>query len=159
MVDLIEIYCFILLRMIIEFPQNQIKVRKRNGRNELFDPIRKRWFLMTPEEWVRQHWIQFLINSKAYPASMIAIEKEIKLGELKKRCDVVVYDKEAQPFIIIECKEPDTPLSTKTVDQILRYHISLPAPYLIISNGVYTLGYVKENNRFLTIDNFPQYGS
>ena len=115
--------------------------------------------MLTPEEWVRQNMIQFLLHVMQYPSSLIAIEKEIRLAELKKRCDIVVYDRNQSPWMIIECKEMKVALSQKTLDQILRYHISLPAKYLIITNGSYCAGYQKIQNRFEEINLFPLFES
>lgn len=140
----------------IEFPKQQVNLRQREGLNEVFDIIRKKWFLLTPEEWVRQNMIHYLL-SKKYPASLIAVEKEIKLGELSKRCDIVIYKRSAAPFMIIECKEMKVALSDKTLEQILRYHITLPAKYLIITNGSYCFGFAKVNNRFIEINEFPDF--
>ena len=97
------------------------------------------------------------LNQKKYPASLIAIEKEIKLGELKKRCDIVVYNREAQPWMIIECKEMNVALSEKTLEQILRYHITLPAKYLVITNGSYSFGFEKKEGQFFEINIFPEF--
>ena len=140
----------------IEFPKQQVTLRQRKGLNEVFDVIRKKWLQLSPEEWVRQNMIHYLF-SKQYPASLIAVEKEIKLGELYKRCDLVIYSRNSKPFMIIECKEMKVPLSAKTLDQILRYHITLPAKYLIITNGSYCFGFKKTGNRFLEINEFPDY--
>jgi hypothetical protein len=141
----------------IEFPKEGLKVKQRQGIDEIFDPVRKKWLLLSPEEWVRQNLIQFLLISKNYPLSLIAIEKEIKLGELRKRCDIVVYNRAMQPWMIIECKEMNVALSEKTLDQILRYHISLPAKYLIISNGSYSFGFEKTGGQFFQINSFPNF--
>ena len=143
------------LMIKIEFPKEQIKIQQRKGVNEVFDVIRKKWLALTPEEWVRQNIIQFLLIKKNYPASLIAVEKEIKLGELKKRCDIVVYNRQSQPWMIIECKEMNIILYEKTLEQILRYHITLPAKYLIISNGSYCVGFQKKENQFSEINIFP----
>ncbi len=140
----------------IAFPKKQVKTRQREGLNEVFDVIRKKWLLLTPEEWVRQNMIQYLIL-KNYPASLIAVEKEIKLGELKKRCDIVIYTRDSLPFMIIECKEMNVSLSKKALEQILRYHITLPAEYLIITNGNYCLGFKKTGNQFEEINIFPEF--
>ena len=140
----------------IEFPKQQVKTRQQGATSEIFDIIRKKWLRLSPEEWVRQHMIHFLLF-KEYPASLIAVEKEIRLGELTKRCDVVVYTREAIPFLIIECKEMDVSLSEKTLQQILRYHITLPAEYLIITNGSYCFGFRKIENQFIEINEFPDY--
>lgn len=147
-----------LVAMIrINFPKDKVITRQQSGINEIFDAVRKKWLVLTPEEWVRQNFIQFLLIEKKYPGSLIAIEKEIKLGELKKRCDIVVYNKESQPWMIIECKEMNVTLSTKTLDQILRYHIALPASYLVITNGNYCFGFKKEKGQFFEIDLFPEF--
>jgi predicted type IV restriction endonuclease len=140
----------------IKFPKQQVQVRQREGVNEIFDIIRKKWLRFSPEEWVRQHMIHYLLLKK-YPASLIAIEKEIKLGELKKRCDIVVYTRQAAPFMIIECKEMNVPLSEKTLEQILRYHITLPASYLIITNGSHCYGFHKVKDQFTETNEFPDY--
>ena len=141
----------------IEFPKEAIKLQQRKGANEVFDIIRKKWLVLTPEEWVRQNIIQFLLIKMKYPASLIAVEKEIKLGELKKRCDIVAYNRLSKPWMIIECKEMNVVLSEKTLEQILRYHITLPAKYLVITNGIYCYGYKKEKDQFFEIDLFPDY--
>jgi hypothetical protein len=141
----------------IEFPKEAVQVRQQPGIDEIFDPVRKKWLLLTPEEWVRQNIVQFLLQVKNYPLSLVAIEKEIKLGELKKRCDIVVYNREMAPLMIIECKEMKVSLSEKTLEQILRYHISLPATFLIISNGTYTYGFEKKEGSFFEINVFPDY--
>lgn len=141
----------------IEFPKDRVRIRRRDELHEIFDVIRKKWLIVTPEEWVRQNIIQFLLVKKKYAASLMAIEKEIKLGELKKRCDVVVYNSEAHPWMIIECKEMNVAISQKTMEQILRYHIAVPAKYLIITNGSFCFGFQKSNNRFIEIHHFPDY--
>ena len=142
--------------IMIQFPKQQVKIRQQAGVNEVFDIIRKKWLRLSPEEWVRQNMIHYVLLKK-YPASLIAVEKEIKLGELIKRCDVVVYSRTALPFMIIECKEMNIPLSEKTLEQILRYHITLPADYLIITNGSYCFGFQKTDNQFIEINEFPGY--
>jgi hypothetical protein len=141
----------------IEFPETPPKVIQREGINEIFDSIRKKWLVLTPEEWVRQNIITFLLEKKNYPASLIAVEKEIKLGELKKRCDLVIYNRSMEPWMIIECKEMNVALSPKTLTQILRYHISLPAKYLMITNGSYCIGFEKVDGSFKPIESFPSF--
>ena len=141
----------------ISFPKDQVKVKKRNNVNEIFDEIRKKWILLTPEEWVRQNILQYLLIIKSYPASLISIEKEIKLGELRKRCDIVVYNRETIPWMIIECKEMNVELTEKVIAQILRYHLVLPANYLVITNGSFTRGFVKQDQKFTEIESFPDF--
>lgn len=141
----------------IQYPKDQIKLRQPAGIHQVFDVIRKKWLVLTPEEWVRQNMVQFLLIDKKYPSSLISVEKEIKLGELKKRCDLVIFNRNSSPWMIIECKEMNVPLSRKTCEQILRYHIALPATYLIITNGSYTYGFQKTGNEFIEINDFPDF--
>lgn len=140
----------------ITFPDHPLKQRQKNGIKEIFDPVRKVWILLTPEEWVRQNFLAFLL-SKEYPSSLIAVEKKILLGAMVKRCDIVVFDRAMVPFMIVECKRMDIPLSQAVLEQVLRYHIPLQPPYLIITNGSYTMGFRKKNGQFLPIKNFPAY--
>lgn len=141
----------------ITFPEHAVTTRQRSGIDEIFDPVRKKWLQLTPEEWVRQHIISYLLKEKNYPASLLAVEKEISVGKLKKRCDIVVYRRDIKPMMIIECKEMDTPLTSKVLEQVLRYHITLQADYLIITNGLHCYGFQKTENQFKEIDQFPDY--
>ncbi len=139
----------------INYPKTSFKIKKENNIELIFDVFRKCWIVLTPEEWVRQNILQYLTETKRYPAKLIAIEKEISLGELKKRCDIVVYDRNALPWMIIECKEMNAPINSKTLEQILRYHITLPAQYLVITNGSYCFGFQKRENQFYEINELP----
>ena len=141
----------------IEYPKHQFKIKKENNIELIFDAYRKRWMVLTPEEWVRQNILQYFTEIKKYPAKLIAVEKEFSLGELKKRCDVVVYDRNALPWMIIECKEMNAKIDTKVLEQILRYHITLPAKYLVITNGSYCFGFEKRKGQFFEIDEMPEF--
>ena len=138
----------------INFPNQPLKQRVEKGLHEIFDPVRKIWVLIKPEEWVRQNFIAFLL-SLGYPSALIAIERKILVGKMVKRCDIVVYDRNILPFMIIECKKMDVPLSQQVLEQVLRYHIPLQPPYLIITNGAYTMGFRKKNGQFVPIKDFP----
>ena len=142
----------------IDYPVYDFKIRKEKNIEFIFDAMRKRWLTLTPEEWVRQNILQYIVKVKNYPASLIAIEKEIYLGELKKRCDIVVYNRNTLPWMIIECKEMNEQLNTKVLDQILRYHITLSAKYLVVTNGSYCFGFEKREGQFYEIDELPEYG-
>ena len=141
----------------IEFPKEKPRIRKNNDVNEIFDMIRKKWLVLTPEEWVRQNIILFLLLQKKYPSSLISVEKEVKLADLKKRYDIVVFDRQMLPWMIIECKEMNVQLSEKTLDQVLRYHISIPSKYLIITNGSHCFGFEKNEGRFTETNLFPDF--
>jgi hypothetical protein len=121
----------------IAYPEPAFRTRSREGQMELFDDIRKIWVKITPEEWVRQNFIQWLILEMKYPSAMIAIEKELTLGVLKKRFDALIYNRNHEPWMMIECKAPEVDLSEKTIMQILRYNMAIPVPFLVITNGHY----------------------
>jgi hypothetical protein len=139
----------------IEYPEYQPGIKKQGDRELIFDELRKKWITLTPEEWVRQNFLQYLVKVKKYPASLIAIEKEIKLGDLKKRFDIVVHDRNAKPWMIIECKEMDVILNSSVLDQALRYNISLNVPYLVITNGSYCMATGVINNELTDMDSLP----
>jgi hypothetical protein len=139
----------------INYPKYQPKIKNENNKELIFDEVRKRWVILTPEEWVRQNFLQYLTQVKKYPASLIAVEKEIQLGDLKKRFDIVVYDKATAPWMIIECKEMTVELDKKVLDQILRYNITLQVPYLIITNGSYCMAFECINNQLEELTELP----
>jgi hypothetical protein len=119
--------------------------------------MRKKWVLLTPEEWVRQNFIQYLVKVQNYPSSLIAIEKEILLGELKKRFDILVYDKNHQPWMIVECKSMDVILDDKVLQQALRYNISVPVPYIIVTNGAYCAGFSRKEGVLEMLPALPEF--
>jgi hypothetical protein len=142
--------------IVLQYPSFPFKIKALHGKDQIFDPFRKTWVLLTPEEWVRQNLLQYLVQNLQYPASLIAVEKEIKLGELSKRFDIVVYKNE-MPWMIIECKEAKVALNEKTMEQILQYQQVLTAQYLIISNGHETMGAKIESGKLQALQNFPEY--
>ena len=140
----------------LNYPSYSFKIKAIDGKDQLFDPFRKTWVVLTPEEWVRQNLLQYLVQTLHYPSSLIAVEKEIKLGELAKRFDIVVYHDE-KPWMIIECKEANVALNEKTMHQILQYQQVLTAQYLFISNGHETLGAKIDSGKLQALQNFPEY--
>ena len=140
----------------LTFPKEQVTTRQRQGVNEVFDVVRKKWIQLSPEEWVRQNMVHLLL-SKKYPATLISVEKGTRQGELLRRCEIVVYTRDVKPFMSIECKEMNVPLSEKVLGQILRYHITLPAQYLIVTNGTFCFGFEKNTGQFVEINFFPEY--
>ena len=138
----------------IEYPQHPYKIKKEEGKELIFDECRKQWFLLTPEEWVRQNFLQYLLLVKQYPSSLIAVEREIALGELRKRFDIVVF-KDAKPWMIVECKEMNAPLNEAVVKQVLNYNISLQVAYLVITNGTSTFALKIEGEEFEWMNELP----
>jgi len=138
------------------YPTYPFKLQQVQGKDQIFDPFRKAWVILTPEEWVRQNILQYLVQTCNYPNSLIAVEKTIQLGELDKRFDIVVY-KNDKPWMIIECKEARVEIGEKTLQQILQYQQVLKAEYLIITNGHQTLGAKIDSGKLLPLQNFPEY--
>ena len=139
----------------INYPPYQPKIKTTAGKEFIFDDIRKRWVIFTPEEWVRQNFLQYLVIIKKYPATLIAVEKVIELGDLKKRFDIVLYDNNHHPWMIIECKEMSVALDTKVLDQVLRYNVTMQVPYLVITNGSYCYAFQIADGQMKAIDNLP----
>ena len=139
----------------VNYPSPEFRTKKEGGKEFIFDAIRRRWLVITEEEWVRQNFIQYLIRVHQYPAALIAVEKEIQLGELKKRFDILVYDKDHQPWMLIECKAGNVKLNDDVVQQLLRYHITIPARYLFITNGHYTFGWEQSEKELNEISRMP----
>jgi type I site-specific restriction endonuclease len=146
----------------LNLPEYQFRLRKNEaGKTEIFDPIRKRFYVLTPEEWVRQNFMQYLIQEKNFPAGLMAVEKGLKLHGAQKRADIVQYSKQGNPALIVECKAPEVKITQDTFDQAARYNLSLQVAYLIITNGMEhyacTVDFAKQEVRFLKeIPDFEQ---
>ncbi|KOY52338.1 Type I restriction enzyme R protein [Polaribacter dokdonensis DSW-5] len=115
--------------------------------------------VLTPEEWVRQHFVQYLIDEKRYPASLIALEKQLVINNRKKRTDVLIFNKNGTPEIIVECKAPSIKITQDTFDQIARYNLKLNAHYLIVTNGLqhYYCKMDFENETYIFLKDIPSY--
>lgn len=139
----------------VHFPEPDFKLKKENNKQYIFDIIRKRWLLLTEEEWVRQNFVAYLIKTLLYPSSLIALEKEIVLHDLKKRFDILVYNKNHQPWMMIECKASEIALSEEVLQQVLRYNVSVPVSYIVITNGKNTAGWEKKEKELNFINSLP----
>ncbi|MFC4740309.1 type I restriction enzyme HsdR N-terminal domain-containing protein [Flavobacterium ponti] len=120
----------------LNFPNYTFRFKNSENKVSIFDEIRKKFILLTPEEWVRQHVVRFLIEEKNYPKSYINVEKVVKVNGMNKRYDIVVFNKDGSIFLLIECKAPEITIDQKTFDQIARYNMILNANYLMVSNGL-----------------------
>lgn len=140
----------------IAYPSYPFKIEIKDGKDHIFDPLRKKWIRLTPEEWVRQNFIQYLLQVKKYPPSLIAIEKEIVVGELKKRFDILVYQN-SRPWLLVECKEMNVPVNESVIQQLLRYQTVIQAPYLIITNGNDTKGIAIKDQELIPLKDIPTF--
>jgi hypothetical protein len=120
----------------LNFPSYSFRFKNSENKVSIFDDIRKKFIILTPEEWVRQHTVQFLLQEKKYPKSYLNVEKLIKINDIKKRYDIVVFQPNGEIFLLIECKAPEVNISQNTFDQIARYNLKLQAKYLMVTNGL-----------------------
>lgn len=143
----------------LNLPTFDTKIRKIPNGLEIFDPLRRKYVSMTPEEWVRQHFVHYLISEKGYAASLMANEDMIKLNSLTKRCDTVVYDNNLKPLVICEFKSPDVEITQQVFDQVVRYNIVLKVKYLIVSNGMshYCCKMNYDDMSFEYLQEIPEY--
>ena len=120
----------------LNLPAYEPKIAVRDGKNVIFDFIRKRYVALTPEEWVRQHFVHFLVEGKGYPAALLANEVSLSLNNMKRRCDTVLYASDLSARMIVEYKAPHVQVTQKVFDQIARYNMVLKVDYLVVSNGL-----------------------
>ncbi|SDQ72975.1 type I restriction enzyme HsdR N-terminal domain-containing protein [Flagellimonas zhangzhouensis] len=137
----------------LNFPSYKFRIKNSQNRQYIFDGIRKKFVVLQPEEWVRQHVLHFLIFTKNYPKSLVNVEKQLTVNKLKKRYDIVVFNSDGSIFLLVECKAPEAQIDQTTFDQIARYNYELDAQYLMVTNGLNhyycEMDQQLENYRFL----------
>ncbi|SHJ13733.1 type I restriction enzyme HsdR N-terminal domain-containing protein [Flavobacterium terrae] len=137
----------------LNFPPYNFRFKNSENKISIFDEIRKKFVVLTPEEWVRQNVVKFLLEEKKYPKSHINVEKLIKINDLSKRYDIVVFEPNGKIFLLIECKAPEIKITQQTFDQIARYNLVLNASYLMVTNGLNhyfcQMDFEKEKYNFL----------
>ncbi|HSV77536.1 MAG TPA: type I restriction enzyme HsdR N-terminal domain-containing protein [Bacteroidales bacterium] len=121
---------------LLNLPAFPFKLRELKGRKQIFDIFRKKYVALNPEEWVRQHFLAYLIQHRGYPAGLIAVEASLKYNSLQKRADAIVYGKQGKALLIIECKAPEIKLTQDTFDQLARYNFAFGVNHLVVTNGL-----------------------
>lgn len=141
----------------LNFPKYTFRFKSSENKLAVFDEIRKKFILLTPEEWVRQNVVQFLLNEKKYPKSLTNVEKVIKVNDLTKRYDVVVYNPDGSIFLLVECKAPNVKITQETFNQIARYNLVLKAEHLMVTNGLkhYFCKMDFENEKYIFLEDLP----
>ena len=143
----------------LNFSKFKMRIKNKENLYYIFDIIRKNWYLLTKEEWVRQHCIHYLIYTKKYPKSLVNVEKKFLINGVSKRYDIIVYSKQKDVIILVECKAYDINLNQDVFDQIAKYNLQLKSRYLMISNGLshfyYTVNY--DSNEYLFMKDLPRY--
>ncbi|WP_117882742.1 type I restriction enzyme HsdR N-terminal domain-containing protein [Aureibaculum luteum] len=145
--------------VILNLPKAELSIKSKENKQFIFDIIRKKNMVLTPEEWVRQHVVHYLINHLNYPKSIIAVEKQLTINTLIKRFDILVFNTKGNPEIIIECKAPKVKITQDTFDQIARYNLNLNAKYLMVTNGLnhYFCQMDSENEKYVFLEALPNY--
>lgn len=143
----------------LNFPIYKFRFKNSENKVAVFDEIRKKFVILTPEEWVRQHVVQFLLQEKKYPKSLINVEKILKINGLTKRYDAVVFNNDGSIFILIECKAPEIKITQTTFDQIARYNMTLNAQFLMVTNGQnhYFCQMDYKNEKYQFLKELPDY--
>lgn len=143
----------------LNLPEYKIKVRKTDNTFEIFDRFRKKYVVLTPEEWVRQNFLLYLVFKKNVPETLIVVEKSLTVNNLQKRCDIVIYDKSTKPKIIVECKAANVKITQDTFDQIIRYNMTLKVDYLIVTNGLthYCCFMDYKNDQYSFLQKIPEF--
>ena len=143
----------------LNFPTYSFRFKNSENKMAIFDDIRKKFILLTPEEWVRQNTIQFILQEKKYPKSYLNVEKIIKINDLIKRYDIVVFQPNGKIFLLIECKAPEISITQNTFDQIARYNLSLKAEYLMVTNGLnhYFCQMDFEKEEYIFLKELPEF--
>lgn len=143
----------------LNLPQYDIRIREQNGRHTILDVLRRKYVALTPEEWVRQHFVHYLMEHKGYPQALLANEVELRSGNKRLRCDSVLYDSSLRPRMIVEYKAPTVALQQKVFDQISVYNMLLHVDYLVVSNGLnhYCCRMDYANHRYVFLHEIPAY--
>lgn len=143
----------------LNFPSYSFRFKSSKNKVSIFDEIRKKFIILTPEEWVRQHVIRFLLEEKKYPKSLINVEKVLTVNGLRKRYDIVVFNPDGSIFVLVECKAPEIKTAQATFDQIARYNMTLKAEYLMITNGHnhYFCLMDFENEKYIFLEELPNF--
>lgn len=145
----------------LNFPEFSFRFKNSENKVSIFDCIRKKFVILQPEEWVRQHCVLYLMEFKKYPISLINVEKELTINDLKKRYDIVVFNPNGTIHLIVECKAPKININQTTFDQIARYNTALNATYLMVTNGLnhYYCQMDFENERYQFLKDIPEYSA
>lgn len=144
---------------MLNLPQKSLQLRKKEDKTEVFDILRKKWVVLTPEEKVRQYFAHYLIDFKKYPPGLLAVEYSLEVNSLKRRADMVAFDKFGHPIVMIECKAPSVKINQEVFDQIARYNLSMKVDYLIVTNGMqhYCCQMDIPNQKYYFLEEIPDY--
>jgi hypothetical protein len=145
----------------LNLPTYSFSVKSKAGRKYIFDAIRGKYIVLTPEEWVRQNFIRYLASEKGFPASLITVEQQFSFNKMKKRTDILVYNNKGDPVVLVECKAPSVPITSNVFEQIGLYNLTHHVPWLIVTNGIkhYCCRYVEQEGNYRFADSIPDWSA
>lgn len=145
----------------LNLPTYSFKIKSEEGREYVFDNLRKKYLLLTPEEWVRQNFTMFLVRERNFPMGRIVLEKSLRYNNLLKRCDILVYDMGMNPVVLVECKAPDIKIDSRVFDQVAVYNMNFRVKYLMVTNGMshYCARIDFSSREVKFLDEIPSYQS
>ncbi|MAX79604.1 MAG: restriction endonuclease subunit R [Crocinitomicaceae bacterium] len=145
----------------LNLPEYNFKFGLENGKTTIWDTIRKKYIILTPEEWVRQNFVEFLIQQHQFPRSLIQIEKGLRVHKTYKRADVICNNQNGYPVLLVECKAPEVKITQAAFDQVARYNITFKVPYLVVTNGIshYCCKVDLEKKDYTFLEELPSYNS
>ncbi len=143
----------------LNLPEYSFRITTQKGKQMIFDPLRRKYVRLTPEEWVRQNFISYLVNEGSYPAGLIGVEVSFVFNKLKRRADLLIHNRSGEPVMIVECKSPDVRLDDEVFDQIATYNLQFKVPYLVVTNGMthYACRFNPSANKYNDLLSIPFY--
>ncbi len=146
---------------LLNLPKGDYRIKTVEGKKKIYDKIRKRFVSLTPEEWVRQNFINFLINHRNYPTSLISVEKTVMVNNLQQRADIIIYSKKGIPYMICECKAPNVKITKDTFEQVCRYNIALNTKIICVTNGLSHYCAILDNfdNKYIFVKDIPDFNT
>jgi type I site-specific restriction endonuclease len=147
--------------MVLNLPQYSFRIKEKLEKKLIFDNFRRRWVALTPEEWVRQNFVQYLTEEKHFPPSLVAIERSLRINQRDFRTDIVLFSKTGNPLVVVECKAPEVKISQQVFDQIARYNLDLRVSYLIVTNGLshYCCRFDQQQLSYTFLAEIPDYNN
>ena len=143
--------------ILLNLPEFEFAIKTEGQSKQIFDPVRKRFVTLTPEEWVRQHFLRYMTDYRSYPASLLAVEKQVKVNNLNQRADIVAYNRNGKPWLLVECKAPSVSINHDTFLQAARYNLSLNVPFFALTNGLEHFCLFFNGEAFEFLDDLPDY--
>ncbi len=145
--------------MDLNLPTYSFRIREQTGKKQIFDDFRRKWVMLTPEEWVRQNFARYLTEEKHFPSTLVALERSLRINQQDFRSDIVLFSKSGSPLVVVECKASEVKITQQVFDQIARYNLELRVSYLIVTNGLshYCCRFDSNQQTYTFLPEMPDY--